>query len=386
MFSNAKQKSMVGLDIEAGSIAASEVGVNGSLRVLRHGIAPLDPGVFREGEVSDPEALASALKSLFAEHKLSKDVRLGVANQRIAVRTLYLPLIENAGELETAIRFQAQEHVPMPLDQAVLDWEVIGHRTTENGEPRVEVVVVAARRDMINLLLEAVEKAGLRAVGIDLSAFGMIRALKEAGRAGVGATDFVAAPTVSYEERVAQRAAGGEPVAPTTPDTQPVQPAQLYCNLGDVVNLAVAQGASCLFTRISPLGIEGIAQRLAERRQLNLIHARQWLVHVGLQAPVEEIEGDEETVRATREALDEGAGKLADEIRLSLEFYGAQEGAVAVDGIVACGPGTTIPGLVERLQRDLGHPFSVGRPSALGALDEAAAARLTLSYGLALEG
>ena len=297
MFSNAKQKSMVGLDIEAGSIAASEVAGQRQPRVLRHGIAPLDPGVFREGEVSDPEALASALKSLFAEHKLSKDVRLGVANQRIAVRTLYLPLIENAGELETAIRFQAQDHVPMPLDQAVLDWEVIGHRTTENGEPRIEVVVVAARRDMINLLLEAVEKAGLRAVGIDLSAFGMIRALKEAGRAGVGATDFVAAPTVSYEERVAQRAAGGEPVAPTTPDTQPVQPAQLYCNLGDVVNLAVAQGASCLFTRISPFGIEGIAQRLAERRQLNLIHARQWLVHVGLEAPVEEIEGDEETVR-----------------------------------------------------------------------------------------
>ena len=84
--------------------------------------------------------------------------------------------------------------------------------------------------------------------------------------------------------------------------------------------------------------------------------------------------------------LTRGRRKLADEIRLSLEFYGAQEGAVAVDGIVACGPGTTIPGLVERLQRDLGHPFAVGRPSALGALDEAAAARLTLSYGLALEG
>lgn len=384
MFSNAKQKTMVGLDIEAGSIAASEVGVNGSMRVLRHGIAPLDPGVFREGEVSDPEALATALKVLFAEHKLSKNVRLGVANQRIAVRTLYLPLIENAGELETAIRFQAQEHVPMPLDQAVLDWEVIGHTTSENGEPRVEVVVVAARRDMINSLLGALERAGLRAVGIDLSAFGMIRALQEAGHAGVGATDFVAAPTLSYEERLAQQAAGGE-VVPAATGAQPAQPAQLYCNLGDVVNLAVAQGSSCLFTRISTLGIEGIAQRLAERRQLNLIHARQWLVHVGLQAPVEEIEGDEETVRATREALDEGAGKLADEIRLSLEFYGAQEAAVAVSGIVACGPGTTIPGLVERLQRDLGHPFSVGRPTALAALDDAAAARLTLSFGLALE-
>jgi type IV pilus assembly protein PilM len=385
VFSTTKQKTMVGLDIEAGSVAASEVGANGSMRVLRHGIAPLDPGVFREGEVNDPEGLASALKDLFAEHKLSKNVRLGVANQRIAVRTLQLPLIENAGELETAIRFQAQEHVPMPLDQAVLDWEVIGHRTTEGGEPRVEVVVVAARRDMINSLLEALDRAGLRADGIDLAAFGMIRALRDAGRAGVGATDFVAAPAVSYEERFTQQVTGGEAAA-AAPEAQPAQPAQLYCNLGDVVNLAVAQGGSCLFTRISPLGIEGIAQRLAERRQLNLIHARQWLVHVGLQAPVEEIEGDEETVRVTREALDEGAGKLADEIRLSLEFYGAQEAAVAVNGIVACGPGTTIPGLVERLQRDLGHPFSVGRPTALAALDDAAAARLTLSYGLALEG
>jgi len=148
VFSNSKQKTIVGLDIEAGSIAASEVTANGNVRVTRHGISPLAPGVFREGEVADSEALGETLKELFAEHKLSKSVRLGIANQRIAVRTLHLPAIDNADELETAIRFQAQEHVPMPLDQAVLDWEVVGHRTGEGGERRVEVVVVAARRDM----------------------------------------------------------------------------------------------------------------------------------------------------------------------------------------------------------------------------------------------
>lgn len=386
LLSNSKQKSVVGLDIEAGSVAATEVAANGSVQILRHGIAPLGPGAFREGEVADPDALAAALKALFAEHKLSKSVRLGIANQRIAVRTLQLPLIENQEELETAIRFQAQEHVPMPLEQAVLDWEVVGHSTSEGGERRVEVVVVAARRDMIDSLLEALDKAGLRAVGIDLSAFGMIRALEQAGRTDVGASEFVAAPTATYEERLAQQVAGGEPAAAPDAVSAPQVPAHLYCNLGDVVNLAVAQGPTCLFTRISALGIEGIAQRLAERRQLNLTHARQWLVHVGLRAPLDEVEGDPETVRATREALDEGAGRLADEIRLSLEYYGAQETAVAVEAIVACGPGTTIPGLVERLQRDLGHPFSVGRPTALAGLDEAAAARLTLPYGLALEG
>ena len=109
-------------------------------------------------------------------------------------------------------------------------------------------------------------------------------------------------------------------------------PARLYCNLGDVTNLAVARGSSCLFTRISPFGVEGIAQQLAERRELTLEHARQWLVHVGLERPVEEIEGDPEHVAAAREASTEGAARLVDELRLSLEYYGAQEGAVPVDG------------------------------------------------------
>ena len=103
------------------------------------GVAPLEPGVFREGEVVDADALGEALKELFAKQKLSRNVRLGVANQRIAVRTLHLPLIENDYELETAIRFQAQDQIPMPLEQAVLDWQVSGHRTGENGERPIEV-------------------------------------------------------------------------------------------------------------------------------------------------------------------------------------------------------------------------------------------------------
>ncbi len=374
---------MVGLDIEAGSVAATEVSANGRVQVTRHGVVPLPPGAFREGEVVDAEALGDSLKELFSRSKLSRNVRLGIANQRVAVRTLHLPPIENADELETAIRFQAQDHIPMPLDQAVLDWEVVGHQTLENGERRIEVVAVAARRDMLSAVMEALNRSGLRPVGIDLSAFGMIRALAAEQHAAVGPAAFVTAP-LPYEDRYGDGVSPGT-AAPTAVGAL-VVPARLYCNLGDVVNLAVAQGTSCLFTRISPFGVEGIAQKLAERRQLTLEHARQWLGHVGLENPVEELEGNPETVAAARETLAEGAAKLVDELRLSLEFYGTQEGAVAVEGVVACGPGTTIPGLVERLQRDLGFPFHIGRPDALKHLDEASAARLTLSYGLALEG
>jgi type IV pilus assembly protein PilM len=368
MFSSRQNKSVVGLDVEAGSIAATEVRINGSVEVAKTAVVALEPGIFREGEVSDAEGLTQALKTLFGQNKLGKTVRLGIANQRVAVRALRLPFIEDRDELETAIRFQAQDHIPMPLEHAVMDYEVVDRSVGEGGERRMDVVAVAARRDMIEAMLEPLRGAGLRPVGIDLSAFGMIRALK-----GVSGSLDGAAP--SYEDRIAQGESGSANLTP----------AKLYCNFGDVTNLAVARDSVCLFTRISPFGVEGIAQRLAERRGLTLEHARQWIAHVGLERPTEELEGDRETIDSAREALAEGVAKLADELRLSLEFYRTQEGAANVEGVVACGPGIMIPGLTERLERELGQRFEVATPAALSHLDEVTAARLTLSYGLAVE-
>jgi type IV pilus assembly protein PilM len=383
MLSTTKSKPVVGLDVEAGSVAAVEVASNGHRAVGKFGIASLGPGVFHEGEVADPGALADTLKSLFSQNKLSKTVRVGIASQRVAVRTLRLPRIDDPSELETAIRFQANDQIPMPLEQAALDWQVVGHTDGEGGGPQVDVIVVAARREMLTGLTQALSQAGLRPVGVDLSAFGMIRALVREPRAPVAADeegDAPPQPEPSYEERLAAQAS--DPATETTPE---VVSAHLYCNLGDVTNLAVARGATCLFTRVSTFGLEGIAQKLAERRQLSLEHARQWLIHVGLEKPVEAIEGDAETITVARDALGEGAARLVDELRLSLEYYAAQDAAVPVEGVVTCGPGTTIPGLTSRLQRDLGLRFEEGRPQALAHLDEATAARLTLSFGLGLE-
>jgi type IV pilus assembly protein PilM len=223
-------------------------------------------------------------------------------------------------------------------------------------------------------------------VGIDLSAFGMIRALASESFQSVGTGSYVDAPdrnAPSYEERIPEHL-GGDGSAAVAPDSA-IEVARLYCNLGDVTNLAVARGSTCMFTRVSPFGVEGIAQKLAERRELSLEHARQWLGHVGLEAPAEGIEGDPEIVSAARDSLVEGASRLVDELRLSLEYYANQDGAVSIEGVVACGPGTTIPGLVERLQRDLGQRFEIARPQALSHLDTATAARLTVSFGLGLE-
>jgi type IV pilus assembly protein PilM len=256
----------------------------------------------------------------------------------------------------------------MPLDQAVLEHQVVGGVPAQEGStPMVDVVVVAARRDMINSFLEPIRRAGLDPVGVDLSAFGMIRAL-----AGVGG------------EAAAVADAGGNGAQADEPPPRP-EHAVLYCNIGDVMNLAVARGRACLFTRVSNEGLEGIATRLGGERGLSASQATQWLSHVGLEHPLEQIEGDPQTVADARRVLEQGVTALVDELRLSLDYYAAQESAVPVGRIVLCGPGSAIAGLAGRMEEGLGLPMGVSRPPALAEYGEEVAARLTLPYGLALE-
>jgi type IV pilus assembly protein PilM len=351
-----KPGTLTGLDIEAGSVAATEIAVNGETRIGATAIGALPDGAFREGEVADGEQLATALKTFFAEHKLPKRVRIGVGNQGVVVRTVRLPAIEDPKEMEAAVRFQAQEQIPMPLDQAVLEHQVVGGvPAEEGGVPQVDVVVVAARRDMIASFLEPIRRAGLDPVGIDLSAFAMIRALADVA---------------------------GQPIP--QPGERPSE-AVLYCNVGDVTNLAIARGRSCLFTRVSYVGLESFGERLGAARGMTPELATQWLSYVGLEWPLESLEGDPETLAEARRVLEDGLAALLDEVRLSLDYYGAQEGALPVGRIVLSGPASAIPGLAQRIGEGLGAAIETVRPAALAGFDDAAAARLTLAYGLALE-
>jgi type IV pilus assembly protein PilM len=346
------QGPVVGLEIEAGSVAAVEA----SGETVNAAVLPLPAEAFRDGEVVDPGSIAAALRVLFSEHKLNKRVRLGIGNQRVIARTLRLPAIENPDELDSAVRFAAQEQIAMPLDQAVVEHRVVGGAPgAEGAPPQIDVLVVAARREMISATVKPLRDAGLEPVGVDLSAFGMIRAL---------------APGVE--------ASAADPASEPTAAT-------IYCSAGDVTTLAIAKGRSCLFTRVSPVGLDQVVGRLASSTGLSHEHARMWLVHVGLEQPLTEIEGDEATKMQARSALETGAASLLDELRLSLDFYGAQEGSVPAQTVVLCGHGSAIRGLPQHLEQGLGLPVAVGCPPALAGLEASRAARLTLPLGLAME-
>jgi type IV pilus assembly protein PilM len=335
------QPSVVGLELDASHVAAAEVSVDGSLTLTRGAVAELRPGIVRDGEVVDPIGLAEALKALFAEHELPKRVRLGIAHQRIVVRTLDLPsVIEDPKALAAAVRQAAPDHIPMPMEEAILDFQPLGVVPGPAGALRSRVVVVAVRKEMVERAAAAVQGAGLEIEGIDLSAFGMVRAL------------------ASEHEG-----------------------ALLYVNVAGLTNVAVADATGCLFTRAAAGGTEAIAQSLATKRGLTLEHARQWMTHVGLVAPVEGVEGDLDLVSATRATLEDGVLQLADAIRTSLNFYRTQENSQPVELGVVTGTAVTIPGFVERLSEHLHLPLEA---RVVAAGEDADAGRLTVAAGLAV--
>ena len=230
-----KQRSatVVGLDLDPSHIAAAEVHVNGSVTVKKGAIVALRPGVLRDGEASDPVALAEALRELFDANDLPKRVRLGIANQRIVVRSLDLPVIEDPKGLAAAV--QAGGARPHPdADGRGRRRLPVARRRRHAGRPAL------ARgdrrgppRDDRPARLGRPARPAWSSRASTSSAFGMVRAL---------------APAATEQ-------------------------AVLYINVAGLTNVAVANGSGCLFTRAAAGGLDAAVHTLAERRGLTHEHA-----------------------------------------------------------------------------------------------------------------
>jgi len=386
---------VVGLDIQPGLVAAVQARVNGSILAERAALRPLAADAVRDGEVVDEEALGDVLREMFAESGLGRRVRLGVANQRTVLRTLELPPVTDQKELAAAVAFQAQDQVPMPLNNAVMDFHPLGVVDTPAG-PRQRVVLVAAQRDMVERLLGAVRRAGLTAEGVDLSAFALIRSLYR------------------HEE-------GEEPSR------------VLYLNVDGLTNLAIAEGRICRFTRVVGGGLEGMAVEVAERRGIALLDARDLVAKVDLTTPLaragepvvapagepivapepgsvdlsaeaqaqsgdgdgDHVDGHENDYDALPmeepgvdadvwNVVENGIRELSGEVRNSLDFHRSQEGGGEVSRVVLSGAAEAIPGFAEALALALGVPVSV---ETVGLVEERggpriSGARLAVATGL----
>jgi type IV pilus assembly protein PilM len=290
----------------------------------------LPPGLMRDGLVIDPDGLAAELKALFAERHFPKRVRVGLATPRTVLRVIDLPPLD-PGDVKAALMMQAQERIPMPLDRAVMDFQTVGLVDTPDGS-RLRVIVVVTEREGVDRLLDTLRRAGLKAEGIDLSIFAVIRALGEFDRT-----------------------------------KGPI----LYAQLGDLVNIAIAESGVCRFTRQAPQGLAMVLERLAENQAIPIDEARVMLQSARIERAGPEQDDADRTVA---DLLARTAAELGSELRAAAEFYSTQFGTGAVTTGVVAGQLAPLPGFVEALAAASGLELTCGEvtvatPEALGGID-----------------
>jgi type IV pilus assembly protein PilM len=325
-------KRLVGLKIGASQLAAARVANNGHAELLQVAREPLPPGVVVGGELRDPDALAEALKAFFRKHKLPRrGVRLGIANNRIGVRTLDVVGITDPKQLANAIRYRAQEALPIPVEEAVLDYRILSESETEEGERICRVLLVVAYRDLVDGFVTACRKAGIALVGIDLEAFALLRSLAE----------------------------------PRAEESEAPEAALVAVAIGhDRSTFAVSDGRVCEFTRVLEWG--GFALDVAVAQALDLTPAEAEPIKRSLSledGPAPDGLSEEQTA-AAREAIRRQVQTFARELVSSLQFYQNQPGSLGIGEIVLTGGTAHLEGLAEDLQRLIGVQVRVGDPLA----------------------
>jgi type IV pilus assembly protein PilM len=325
-------KRIVGLKIGASQLAAARVSNNGTAELQQVAREPLAPGIVVGGELRDPDALAAALKEFFTKHGLpKKGVRLGIANNRIGVRTFDIAGIEDPKQLANAVRFRAQEALPIPIDEAVLDYQVLGEGVDAEGQKTSRILLVVAYRELIDRYVDACKKAGIALVGIDLEAFALLRAL-QAPQDGVGADPSAALVAVAI---------GHERSTFAVSDGRVCEFTRVLEWGGSALNVAIARVLDA-----APSEVEGAKRALALTDEM---------VPDGLTS---------DQAKKARDAMRRAIQTFARELVSSLQYYQNQPGSLGIGEIVLTGGTAHLPGLSGELERLIGVRVRVGDPLA----------------------
>ncbi|MFQ5574213.1 MAG: type IV pilus assembly protein PilM, partial [Terriglobia bacterium] len=317
----------------------------------------------------------SASLSQLAKDAGTKGARVivGISNQKLVIRFIDLPYMAK-DELKSSIRFQAQEFIPISVEDAILDYQVTKEYINKDGERMIEVLLVAAQKEMVEQSVQAVEKSGLRPIVIDVSSFALVRSLSIQKKMD---------PAEQDEE---------------TPGIQAL------VNIGSgVTDIAMAEHGMPRFVRVSSLAGNSFTKAISEILALSWDEAEELKVEVGL--PNGQAEGETENDTTSdpqraeiwgkaREVLETEGHKLAMEVRRSFDYYLSQsEEPRTIQKLVLSGGGARLRNLAEFLEKEFQTTVELNRPlenldvetDANGDVAEDELA-LAIPIGLALRG
>ncbi len=327
-------RSLLGLDIGTSAVRAAEVSMKSDPPTLvRFASVPLRRGAVVGGEIADVDAVVGALRELMRRGRFSvRHAALGLANQKVVVRQVEMPAMDEQ-ELKGALHFQAQEFIPIPIEDAILDFQILEETTNDAGEQTLKVLLVAAQREMVGAFVSAAQSAGLDPAAVDLSSFADLRAL----------------------------ASGGSLLGP--------RESEAVIDIGaGVTNIVVHEQGLPRFVRILPMGGDDVTDALAGGLGVPWDEAESVKARIGVTP-----EGGPVPAEGAARMIEQRAGAFVDEVRGSLDYYLAQHGVARITTVIVTGGGSNLPGLIERLSAALHLPVEEGQPLTrlrLGKVDQ----------------
>ena len=300
---------------------------------------PVPEGLFQDGQIADPPALAELIQKALTETKIKAQwVATAVPGRESIVRLIPLPAELNDQELrEMVLNHEAGLYLPYPREEADVDYQKLGYFVDEDGIEKVQVLLVATRKQVTDTYMDTFQHAGLKVNVIEINSFALIRTIREQLR------------TYSTNEGVA------------LVDVQ-----------FDNTEIAIIVDGVPQFSRTIPIGTYQMQSALL--RSMNLPASRDTQMLESFNLPL--ASGDDDDEPEDMPDVDSGTlavmrvlAELADELRRSIDFYLSQSENLEVVQVLLCGPGGGLGNLSEFFQQKLNIPTAPIDPVASLSLE-----------------
>jgi len=298
---------VVGVDIGSSFLRAVEIDDATKARptLLRAHEVPLPEGSVKRGEILEVHTVASAFKRLWSAGGFrSKDVALGIGGQSVIVRDLAVPRMPLA-QIKESLPFQVQDLLPVPVNDAVLDYYPIGEGQNESG-PVVNGLLVAAFKQAVTVNVTAATLAGLTPVSMDLLPFAMTR------------LHSLSSPTNGFA---------------------------VHMNIGaNATSIVIVQAGVPLFVRIVPAGGDDATRAIMTRLSVPRDRAEAFKRELGLTGA-----GSTDEERVAAEVIHESTSELLTAVRNTLAYFAGVRTGVAFDHLSVAGGATRLRGFASAL-------------------------------------
>jgi type IV pilus assembly protein PilM len=344
----AKSKLAVGLDIGSNSVKLVQLKERkGGFSLSAWGQAPLPPEAIVDGALMNSSAIVDAVRQLVADQRIkTKEVAIGVRGHSVIIKKIQLPRMSQE-ELDESIQWEAEQYIPFDVKDVNIDTQIL---TPAGDAAQMDVLLVAAKKDMINDYTSVCAEAGLTVTVVDVDAFAVQNAYE-----------------ANYEP------APGETV--------------VLINVGAAVsNINIIANGITTFTRDITMGGNAFTEEI--QKQLNISYDEAEALKVGGQGETDAVV-PQEVERVIQGVADQTAG----EIQRSLDFYAATAADNRIARVFLSGGTARIPALFKVIEARAGVPVDLLNPFKAIDIDhkrfdaaavQNAAAAAAVAVGLAL--